>query len=285
VNRRVRLNLALVVAAAALGAGIWLAQKKIEKGPPLTPIASEALNRIRIAHPGAPVIELKKDASHWQLTAPVQAEADALEINALVDLAGKETHDPIAAPDLKQLGLDPPAYTITLNDTAIDFGGVEPIRYRRYVKVGASVALIEDPASAALDKDYNDLVAKELLPAGAVIEKVELPKLTLDKNAAGQWQLVPADSAAGADQMQRLADGWQHARAMWNEMATPADLKADRVKLTLKGGAVREFIVAATEPQLKLQRADLKVNYVLSKALEDELLKLPALAKPIEGKK
>lgn len=284
-NHRARLNLGLIGAAAALSAGVWFAQKEPQKGPPLTPIASEALTRIRIAHPGSPVIELKKGGGHWQLTAPVQAQADDMEINALIDLAGKETHDPMAAPDLKQLGLEPPGYVITLNDTEIDFGGVEPIRYRRYVKTAAGVVLIEDPASAALDKDYGDLVAKELLPADAVIEKIELPKLALDRNAGGQWQLTPADAKASADQMQKLAEGWQHARAMWNEMAAPADPKAAHVKLTLKGGAVREFIVAATEPQLKLQRADLGVNYVLSKALVDQLLKLPEVEKPKEEKK
>lgn len=279
-THRGRLNLALVVAAAVLGAGVWFAQKKEEKGPPLTAIAPEALKSIRIAHPDAPAIELKKDSGHWQLTAPVQADADPLEVAALVELAGKETHDPIAQPDLKQLGLDPPGYTITLNDRAIAFGGVEPIQYRRYVKTGAAVALIEDPPSAALDKDYSDLVAKDLFPAGAAVEKIELPKFTLAKDAAGAWQLTPPDPKALTDSMQKFVDGWQHARSMWNEMATPADPKAERVKVTLKGGAVLEFIVAATEPQLKLQRANLNVNYVLSKALTEEILKLPAAPEP-----
>lgn len=283
-TRRGRLNLALVMAAAVLGAGVWFAQKKEEKGPPLTAIAPEALKSIRIAHPDAPAIDLKKDSGDWQLTAPVQANADPLEVAALVELAGKETHDPIAQPDLKQLGLDPPGYTITLNDSAIAFGGVEPIQYRRYVKTGATVALIEDPPSAALDKDYADLVAKDLFPAGAAIEKIELPKFTLAKDAAGAWQLTPPDPKALTDSMQKFVDDWQHARSMWNEMAPPPDPKvvarAERVRVTLKGGAVREFIVVATEPQLKLQRADLGVNFVLSKALTEALLKLPAAPEP-----
>jgi hypothetical protein len=274
------LNLALIALAIALGVGIWFSGKKEEKGPPLLPIATEAVTAIRIAHPDSPAIELKKDGGHWMLTAPVQGDADAMEVTALTDLAAKETHDPIATPDLKQLGLDPPGYTIALNGTPVDFGGIEPIKYRRYVRTGSTVALIEDPASAALDKDYSDLVAKELFPAGSQVEKIELPKLTLGKDDKDHWQLTPADPKAGADQMERLAQGWLHARAMWNEAAQPADAKAGRVKITLKGGTVREFVVVATDPQLKLQREDLKVNYVLSKALADELLKLPEPAAP-----
>lgn len=282
-QRRNRLNLILVGAAVALGAGIFLSQKKEEKGPPLTPLAADAVNKIRIAHPQAPVIELAKEGTRWKLTAPVTGDADPMEVNALLELATRETRDPIATPDLKQLGLDPPGYTITLNDQAIDFGGTEPIKYRRYVRTTAGVALIEDPASAALDKDYSDLVAKELFPAGAQIEKIELPKLTLGKDGKGAWQLTPADPAASADQMQKLADGWLHARAMWMEAGQAPDPKAEpkleHVKVTLKGGEVREYIVIPGD-QLKLRRADLAVNYVLSKALTDELLKLPAAAPP-----
>lgn len=277
-NRRARLNLILLAVAGGLGVGIYLAGKSKPPGPPLTPVASDALDHILIAHPASPAIELKKGPAGWQLVAPVQAAVDPLEVNALVDLVTRETHDPIASPDLKQLGLDPPAYTITLNETKVAFGGVEPLQYRRYVRIGETVTLIEDPASAALDADYADLVAKDLFASGEEIEKIGLPELALSKAPDGKWQITPADPKAGADAMQKLADGWKSARAMWNESSTPAETKAPRVKVTLKGGAVREFIVVATEPQLKLQRADLGVNYVLSKALADELLKLPAAA-------
>jgi hypothetical protein len=291
---RGRLNLALLVIALGLGAAVWLSQKKEEHGPPLTPLTAEQLTRIRIAHPDAPAIELRKDGGKWRLAEPVQIEADEFEVNGLVALADKETKDRLDAPDLPQLGLAPPQYTITLNETAIEFGAVEPLQYRRYVKVGDVVATIDDPPSAALDKDYADLVAKELLAAGTAIERIELPKLTLAKDASGKWQVTPASPKATADAMQKLADDWQRARSMWNETAkdTSSPGKADpgkrqvrkiakgsldgeRVRIGLKGGTTREFVVAATEPQLKLQAAGTSVVYVLSKSLVDELFKLP----------
>jgi hypothetical protein len=273
--KRTQLNLALLVVAAGLGVAVFFSQKKEEKGPPLTAIEPGALTRIALEHPGVPAIRLEKRDGGWFFTEPVQGEVDELEVNALVSLAGTERKETLEGAKLAELELDPPRYTVTLNDTPIAFGGVEPLNYRRYVKVGDIVGLIDDPPSAALDRDYADLVAKSLVPAAAAIERIELPKLTLAQ-ADGKWTLSPADPKAGADQMQKLADAWKNARAMWNESAPQAPpAKAERVKVTLKDGSVREFVVAATEPQFKLYRPELRVNLVLSKALADELLKLP----------
>lgn len=276
--KRARLNLALLVVAGGLGAAVFFAQKKEPAGPPLTSFKPDAVTRIVLEHPEAPAIRLEKQDGHWQLVAPVVAEADEFEVNGLIALADREARK-LEGGSLKELDLDPPQFTLTLNDTAIAFGGVEPLEFRRYVKSGSAVWMIEDPPGAAMDKDYADLVSKNALPPGVQIERIELPALTLAKAADGAWTLSPADPKAGADQMQKLAQAWGSARAMWNEMAPPGKASGERVRVTLKGGVVREFVVAAREPQLKLQRADLGVTLVLSKALGDELLKLPEPAK------
>jgi hypothetical protein len=281
---RTHLNLGLLAVAAGLGVAVFLSQEKEKKGPPLTALTQGAVTRIAIAHPGASAIRLEKRDGGWFLTEPVQAEVDEFEINALLGLAEAEAKETLTGVSLPELELEPARYVITLDDTAVAFGGVEPLQYRRYVKVGETVSLIEDPPSAALDKDYADLVAKGLVPVGAEIEKIELPKLTLAK-ADGKWTLTPPDPKASADAMQALADAWKNARAMWNEQARDEAVKGDRVRLTLAGGEVREFVVAAREPQFKLQRPGLGVNFVLSKALADEMLKLQAPAKEEEKPK
>lgn len=284
--RRGRLNLVLVAVAGALGVAVYLSQEKEEKGPPLTPHAPDAVTRIAIAHPGSAAIRLEKRDGGWHLTEPVAAEADEFEVSALLGMADRETKETLANVKLEELELAPPKYTITLNDTTIAIGGVEPLQYRRYVQVGETVYLVEDPPGAAFDADYADLVAKDVLRPGAEIERIALPKLALAKGADGNWALTPSDPNAGADQMQKLVDAWKGARSMWNELAKDK-VKGERVVVTLKGGIAREFVVAAREPQLKLHRPDLGVNLVMSKALVDELLRLPdppkADAKPEEA--
>jgi hypothetical protein len=257
---------------------VFVANRK-PPGPPLTPYKADAIERVAIEHPGAPLIRLEKKDGHWRLVEPVQAQADEFEVNALIGLADRETKLKVEGGAPKELGLEPPAYTLTLNDRAIAFGGVEPLEYRRYVRTPDGTFLIEDPPSAALDKEYADLVSKDVLPKGAAIERLELPGLALAKGEAG-WTLTPADPKATTDQMQKLADGWAGARSMWNEMARDTKVAGERVKVTLQGGTVVEFVIAAREPQFKLHRPDLGVTLVLSKALADELLKLPPPAEP-----
>ena len=282
--RRAQLNLALLVVAAGLGAAVFFSVDKDEPGPPLTALKPDAVTRIHLAHPGAPAIRLAKQDGKWRLVEPVAAEADEFEVGALTALADKEAKDKVEGGNAADFGLEPPKYTLTLDDTAIEVGTTEPLQYRRYVRVNGVVSLIEDPPSAALDKDYADLVAKALFPPDAEIARIELPKLTLARDGDA-WAVTPADPKATADAMQKLADGWKNARSMWNESGAPgAKVKGEGVKVTLKDGTVREFVVAAREPQLKLHRPDLGVNLVLSKALADELLTLPQPPPPEEKK-
>ncbi|MGQ0587042.1 MAG: DUF4340 domain-containing protein [Gammaproteobacteria bacterium] len=272
--KRAQLNLALLAVAAGLGVAVYFAQQQAPAGPPLTAYKPDAVTRISLEHPNAPAIRLEKQGGQWQLVAPVTTAADPFEVNGLVALADRETRHKVDSAALKDLDLEPPQFTLTLNDAAIGFGATEPLEFRRYVTVGGTAYLVDDPPGAALDKDYSDLVAKDLFPAGAEIERIEVPGLTLARDVDGKWVATPADPKATTDAMQKFADGWKGARSMWNELS-PAKLGGDVVKVTLKGGVTREFVVAEREPQLKLVRVDLGVTLVLSKALADELLKLP----------
>ncbi len=282
--KRAQLNLALLALAAGLGIAIHFARQKEPAGPPLTPFKPDTVTRIALEHPNAPAIRLEKQDGHWKLVEPVKAEADEFEINALIGLADRETQLKVEGGAPKDLGLDPPAYTVTLDDRAIAFGGVEPLEYRRYVTTADGTFLIEDPPGAALDAEYADLVSKDLLPRDAEIERIEMPKLILARDAGGNWSVAPGDPKATADAMQKLADAWNGARSMWNEAAPGARPAGDTVKVGFKGGATREFVVAARDPQLKLHRADLGVTFVMSRTLVDELLKLPEPAPPEQKK-
>lgn len=280
---RSRLNLVLLVVAAGLGVGVWYSQEREEKGPPLTTLTADALTKIAIEHPGREAVRLEKRDGGWNLTAPSIARVDEFEINSLLGLVDREVKKSLDRDSIKlaELGLDPPKYTITLNDTSIGFGDVEPLDYRRYVKVGDVVSLIEDPPSAALDADYADLVAKSVLAMDAVIEKISVPGLTLARGADGKWLLTPADATATTDRMQKLVDGWKSARAMWNEMPQAVSPKGEPVVITLKGGAEQRLVLMERDPQLKFYSPDAKTVYVLSKALTDELLKLPEIPEPV----
>ena len=279
--KRSHLNLALLVVAGGLGAALWFGQKKEEKGPPLTPLQQTAVTRIAVEHPGKPAIKLEKKGEAWFLTEPVQSATDKYEIGGILSLADLEVKSKLdAGADRKALELDPPQYSVMLDDTRIDIGGTEPIKYRRYVSSGGVIGLIDDPPSAALDADYSDLVSKSLVPEGANLKRIELPGgLTLEKSAEGAWS-SPQQGAAAPAQVAQLAESWRNANAMWNAAEPPEGSKGDAVKLILDDGRTIDLVVVARDPQLVLSSKALGVRYTLSKALVDELFKIPSPPSP-----
>ena len=276
---RSALNAGLAALVLALGAGAWFAkQKKGEPKDTLTPLAAEGVNRILVEWPGSPAIELSRQGEDWFLQQPVKARADRFEAVGATSLASTAVQETVDGEglDLKELGLDPPGHSVTLNDVKIEFGGMEPLQSRRYVRAGTQVQLIDDPATAALDKDYADLVSKDLFAASDELVKIELPGLTLSRDDKGQWTAPVGTANANPAALKALAEGWKSARAMWNELAEGVEPAGDRVRITTRAGTVQDYIVAATDPQLALYSPALKLRHQLSKALADELLKLPA---------
>lgn len=277
-----QLNLTLGVLALGLLAGLWFSQKKeAPKGPPLTALSADAIDKITLQHPKSPDIVLEKKDGHWALTAPVQVPADGLEVRSLTDLATLEAHTSMDAKDVKlaDLGLDPPAYDIVLNDQRLDFGNVETISYHRYIKTGDKIALVDDPPGSALDADYSDLVSKNLLPEDADIASIAVPGLSVARSADGKsWTATPADPKASSDAVQKFVEAWTGARSLWNTDAKAdvksVDPKAGTVTVTLKNGQALSFAIASRDPQFVLERADLKVRYNLAKDAADSMLKL-----------
>lgn len=280
---RMQLNAVLVLVVAGLAAALYFTQKKEDKGAPLTALAADAVTSIRIEHPDQAAIRLDKQAGRWLLTEPVQAEIDPFEVASLVNLATQETKRklPLAEVKLGELKLDPPQFRVTLNDQKLDFGDMEPLEYRRYVRVGDAVALIDDPSATAVDADYSDLVAKDLLPAAAELQKIEVPGLTVERAADGKtWTANPAAAKASSDALAAFTEAWRKARAMWNAKMPADGGQGEPITLTLKDGAAVHLVLVSREPQLILDRPDLKLRYSLSKADADTLLKLPEAPPP-----
>lgn len=281
---RSHLNIILLLVAAGLGAVLWFTQKKEEKGPPLTALEQNAITRVLIEHPGKPSIRLAKTDGRWKLLEPVESDIDPFEINGILEVAGLEVKQKIEGTvNRKELELDPPKYSVTLDDQKIGLGGTEPIKYRRYADTGGMVALIDDPPSAALDDNYSDLVSRDVVPETSKIAKLQLPGLTVQKNPAGEWSVVEQPQAKAA-QVEKLVDSWKHAKALWNGMDEPATTTGDQVRIGLEDGRTLDLFVQAKDPQLVLASPALHIRYTLSKTLATELFEVPAESAPAEPK-
>ncbi len=284
--KRTQLNIALALVAAGLGAAVFFGQKKeAPKGAPLTALNADAITHIAITHPGKADIRIEKHGSEWKLTAPVTVDADTIEVNSVLALAGAEAKSTLDAAqiDKPNLGLEPPLYTVTLNDVVLGFGTIEPLKYLRYVENGKTIALIDDPNAMPLDDDYSDLVSKTLLPAGAEIEKIEVPGLVVARATDGKgWTASPAEVTVAADTLQKFVDGWTGEHSMWNQLETGTP-QGDAMTITLKGGTTLSFLIVSRDPQFVLERPDIKVRYTLPKDDAAKLLKLSLPQKPAAG--
>ncbi|QHS11276.1 DUF4340 domain-containing protein [Sinimarinibacterium sp. NLF-5-8] len=277
--KRAHFNLLLLAVVIAISAGLWLTREKPETFPPLTDIARDQVHHIELIHPGTATIALSKTGDDWQLTAPITAPADPFEVASLINIATLDVRRslPLNEADLAQLKLDPPAFTVKLNDQDLAFGDTEPIEYRRYVKTADHIALVLDPPSAALDKDFSDLVTKQLIPPTAQLQHLQLPGLTLDFDPGSKTWRAQEHPEASSAQIQPLIDAWQDARAMWNAAlpASDAEQTGDAIHIVWDSGELN-LRISAREPQLQIDNLSYQVRHTLSKAEVERLLQLPA---------
>jgi hypothetical protein len=296
-------TLNLVLGAVALGlVAVAVLHKKQQdakvdaerNGPPITTLATAAIEHIALHHNGAPDILLEKRAQHWRLTAPVATDADAVEVDALLRIATSPTRATLDTATIKrgELGLDPPAATLRLNDTTITVGGLEPLKFTRYLEVDAGgandhIVLIDDPGDRIFDADYSELVAKNLLPMSADIAAIDLPMLHIKRNASGAWEAEPAATGLGQDELQMFVDHWRQARSIGNGVL-PADAAKDdsqAITITLADGGTYHYRIANRDGQLLLDAPALNIRYRFPPTAVETMLQLPkpkAAEKPAE---
>jgi hypothetical protein len=274
------LNLILLAGVAVLGATVYFSREQPVRLEPLTALKADAVTHIALDITGEKAIRLEKTGEHWMLVEPVRAPADEFAVSTLTGIASTEvqnTLDP-GSMELADLGLSPPTSVIHLNDQTIEFGTTEPLKHRRYVRIGERTALITDPPQNALDADYSDLVARGLLPPGTRPVRIEAPGLNLQKGDEDHWS-SPEHPEAEAAALKAVPDAWMTARALWNALApaVPADGEGqDHVRLTLDDGQTLDFRIVSREPQFVLERADLGIRYTVARESAQSLVSLPA---------
>ncbi|MDN5875015.1 MAG: DUF4340 domain-containing protein [Sinobacteraceae bacterium] len=284
--KRKLLNLLMLVVVIVLAIGVYFASQKSAQPPkpPLTPLNAAKIDTISIEKPGHKTLALKRSKGQWRLTAPIKVEANNANVNSILAVATSpcETSIKPSQVTLSDLGLKPAKYSILFNQTRVDIGAIEPLKYRRYAMVDDTICLISNPSAPGLgSENYANLVSTALIPTGKTLVKISLPGHTAVKNAkSGKWSLAPADPKVAKDAAQQLAKAWQQAHAMWNAL-TPGTAKAPakplQVTLSFKDGSQIVYRVASEKPQLKLRRSDIGIDYTVSKAEGGKLL---AVAKP-----
>jgi hypothetical protein len=95
---------------------------------------------------GDSTIELRKMANKWLITKPIEVEADQRRIQHLMTLLSDriDASYPIAGKDLAVFGLDKERVSVAFNGVKIQFGVLNPISHKRYLRKGSTVYIVAE---------------------------------------------------------------------------------------------------------------------------------------------
>lgn len=250
------LNLGLLALAAVLG---WLVYQSLrpESGPKrLHPAAPEAVQTLLLDRPGDQDLSLRRDGAGWRLESPRPLPASELHVNMLLRFltAPVEARYPVAAIDTAALGLDGPRPALVADGRRYQFGALEPLGQRRYLRVDDEVLLVADAVTPLVNSPWWNFIDRRLLPAGARVQAVKL---------SDGRRLTPASHPA-------VIRRWQAASA---SLVRPAQRRAGGTPLVveLEGGERLDYRLLTTD-EPRLVRADLGLAYLVSPELLRALL-------------
>lgn len=273
------LNLALLLVIGLLATlAILKPGTKTEEGTPLTALAADGIQRIRLLRPKQPEIVIEKSGDTWRLKAPRAARANDFRVNELLRLAGQrvKTRFPALPAELDQFGLTTPFATIFLNDIEIRLGATHPLKNEIYVQTGDAVALVSASLQRTASASVEEWLSPSLLEDKAKIVSLRFPDFTLKQNELGGWVRTPELKELSSDRTTRFVDEWRYARAL---SVTPAAGPGGQKHMTVtiqEGEKQRaiDFAVIARRPELILRRLDEGLDYRFPAELGPRLLEL-----------
>lgn len=277
-NTRLTLNLFLLIGVLALIAVVFYkpgieAPKEV---PPLTTLKRDQVSKIEIVRADGGVT-LERKQNGWRIAGTIPLPADATQIDALLTLVETRPERSYTADtlDLAKLQLAPAQATARFDTTEIRFGDTDPLEGLRYVQIGKQVHLVMDSYQNILQGKRTQFASRRLLPDGANIVALELPKLKLTKQDQN-WTVEPAPEKLSADAPNKLMQAWGAASALWVREYQKA--ASQPVSITLADGQRIVFELRSGNGEYVLARPDLGVQYQLPEDMAKPLLELEPAA-------
>ncbi len=281
---RIIVNLLLVAGIVLLGLiaryepGL---EKKAETAP-ITALKPAQIHRIHLNRPIRDDLVLRRtDADGWEIKGPVPLPGDAQKISMLTRLAEQRPARSYAAADmdLEALHLDPPYASAILNDTAIEFGSLDPIDQLRYVRVNDVVFLIPATYLPLIEAGFTDFVRLRLFDQKAKIAAIHLPRFSVSRSD-GTWHTDLAHQPDSAT-LQQFVSLWETAAALGVQPADP-EQAGDAIGIRFRGETdTVQLQIVQRQPELILSRPAWGIQYRMGNRSE-ALLSLDAASADVK---
>jgi hypothetical protein len=271
---RTLLNIALFLLVVVLAIYMYVTDQQhqeIRENEQLTQLSADEITQIEIRH-NQRHISLQKQNGIWRMLQPVRINANGFRIDTILKMLDTVSHAayPAAGLELEKYGISGTSTSVSFNGTTIDFGILNPINNFRYVRVADTVHLIDDHFYPLLSSQTGTLVARELIPEEAEIEKIVLPEVTLYRDENDAWH---SNDAVEPDAINEILYQWKHAQAFGVHNYMQREPIAEiRLQLADNPDPVQLYITD-TDPWLIIARPDLDLEYHFNPEFYDRLLK------------
>jgi Domain of unknown function (DUF4340) len=283
-NSKVLLNLALVAGLVALS--LYAYFKPWQDAAPsikLTQLKRDDVTRIAIEPRNAPAIKLEKLDGAWRIVAPLTAQADATQVDRLVDIVNANAKQKLPSADLGQFDLNPPQVRVTLNDQTIAFGRINEITYEQYVATADGVYLVPPLYGYGIPTDATKMLSRSLLDAGEVPVAFDFGRYRIERGDKGTWAVsgefaTAKDQPLSQDDFNRWADEWRFTSALSIE-PDKSSRSREQVNVRFKSGKTVAMRIVQKEPDFQLARSDNAMRYHFGVEVGHRLLDPRVVAK------
>ncbi|HET7159489.1 MAG TPA: DUF4340 domain-containing protein [Burkholderiales bacterium] len=269
----------LLIVVAALAAWLYYKPKPESKTThalsTLKPAAVKRVQLERVSTATAPAtsIALERVDDAWRVTAPWLARADTFQVERLLSILQAHSNVRYPATDVARFGLDRPIAMLTADDQTFAFGAFNNTTREQYVMTRNEVYLVAPAYGAALPRNADALLARQLFAPGEMPVRFDLPGFTVALGN-GAWALSPTVPDLSADDRNAWVDAWRNASAMTVTRQDDATA-AQSIKVTLKEGRTLTLSIIKREPELILLRADEGVQYLFVPEIAKRLMSPP----------
>lgn len=267
------LNLGLIVVVIALAGVAWLSQQAPDKQG-ITPMSADQVTRVRIGGAGLSDLEFIQQGESWNIIQPdwqmPASEFRIRDVSKLSELPYTASYD-ASEVTLSDLHLEQGLVHVTLNDTEIIFGDLNPINQRRYLRIGERVYLTADDYFHVLRTEAASWLGANLIPSGDIISKIAYDQHFTVLLENGTWS--SNDPEISTQNIEQLVNHWQSAQAVWAKQSQAAESLGE-ITIHVQNKKPIVFQILEIEPDLKLGRPDLGVTYTLNADEISQLLEI-----------
>ncbi|NOQ94929.1 MAG: DUF4340 domain-containing protein [Methylophaga sp.] len=196
----------------------------ITTGNLISSLPVKQANTIRIQRHNRDDIVIHKENEQWIIKQPIQAPANKVRINLILNLLTVASHSqfkPNPSQSLQQFDLEPTKVRLYINDHSFDFGNIEPLSKYRYIHHNATIYLVDDTIAPLLNANAASFINNRLFSGDQHISKLTLPALihqdshslaTTIKLKESHW--TSSNTELSTDALTTLIENWKNAYAM-----------------------------------------------------------------------